>query len=61
MCVVQRDGLGVIEDASALSAGSEFEWGEQRRIQMVSVLRGFRGTGHTQTLMYIHINQSLLI
>nr|XP_055023700.1 E3 ubiquitin-protein ligase RNF220 [Misgurnus anguillicaudatus]XP_055023701.1 E3 ubiquitin-protein ligase RNF220 [Misgurnus anguillicaudatus]XP_055023702.1 E3 ubiquitin-protein ligase RNF220 [Misgurnus anguillicaudatus]XP_055023703.1 E3 ubiquitin-protein ligase RNF220 [Misgurnus anguillicaudatus]XP_055023704.1 E3 ubiquitin-protein ligase RNF220 [Misgurnus anguillicaudatus]XP_055023705.1 E3 ubiquitin-protein ligase RNF220 [Misgurnus anguillicaudatus]XP_055023706.1 E3 ubiquitin-protein ligas len=39
----QRDGLGVIEDASVLSAGSEFEWGEQRRIQMVSVLRGFRG------------------
>ncbi|XP_051525732.1 E3 ubiquitin-protein ligase RNF220-like isoform X3 [Myxocyprinus asiaticus] len=39
----QRDGMCVAEDGSVLSAGSEFEWAEQRRIQMVSVLRGFRG------------------
>ncbi|XP_056585658.1 E3 ubiquitin-protein ligase RNF220 [Triplophysa dalaica] len=39
----QRDGLSCIEDGSVLSAGSEFEWGEPRRIQMVSVLKGFRG------------------
>ncbi|KAI7798031.1 putative E3 ubiquitin-protein ligase RNF220 [Triplophysa rosa] len=31
------------QDGSVLSAGSEFEWGEPRRLQMVSVLRGFRG------------------
>ncbi|XP_051760462.1 E3 ubiquitin-protein ligase RNF220 isoform X2 [Ctenopharyngodon idella] len=39
----QRDGVCVVEDGSMLSAGREFEWAEQRRIQMVSVLRGFRG------------------
>ncbi|XP_059359866.1 E3 ubiquitin-protein ligase RNF220 isoform X2 [Carassius carassius] len=39
----QRDGVCVVEDGSVLSAGREFEWAEQRRIQMVSVLRGFRG------------------
>ncbi|XP_067270136.1 E3 ubiquitin-protein ligase RNF220 isoform X3 [Pseudorasbora parva] len=39
----QRDGICVVEDGSILSAGREFEWAEQRRIQMVSVLRGFRG------------------
>ncbi|XP_051964998.1 E3 ubiquitin-protein ligase RNF220 isoform X1 [Xyrauchen texanus] len=39
----QRDGMCVTEDGSVVSAGSEFEWAEQRRIQMVSVLRGFRG------------------
>ncbi|KAI2661791.1 E3 ubiquitin-protein ligase RNF220 [Labeo rohita] len=38
----QRD-VCVVEDGSVLSAGREFEWAEQRRIQMVSVLRGFRG------------------
>ncbi|XP_016422052.1 E3 ubiquitin-protein ligase RNF220-like [Sinocyclocheilus rhinocerous] len=37
----QRDSVCVVEDV--LSAGREFEWAEQRRIQMVSVLRGFRG------------------
>ncbi|XP_039532466.1 E3 ubiquitin-protein ligase RNF220 isoform X4 [Pimephales promelas] len=39
----QRDGVCVVENGSMLSAGREFEWAEQRRIQMVSVLRGFRG------------------
>ncbi|XP_043102259.1 E3 ubiquitin-protein ligase RNF220 isoform X2 [Puntigrus tetrazona] len=39
----QRDGVCVAEDGSVLSGGREFEWAEQRRIQMVSVLRGFRG------------------
>ncbi|XP_016357615.1 E3 ubiquitin-protein ligase RNF220-like [Sinocyclocheilus anshuiensis] len=39
----QRDSVCVVEDGSVLSAGREFEWAEQRRIQMVSVLRGFRG------------------
>ncbi|XP_026124548.1 E3 ubiquitin-protein ligase RNF220 isoform X2 [Carassius auratus] len=39
----QRDGVCAVEDGSVLSAGREFEWAEQRRIQMVSVLRGFRG------------------
>ncbi|XP_051950262.1 E3 ubiquitin-protein ligase RNF220-like [Xyrauchen texanus] len=39
----QRDGMCVAEDGSVLSAGSEFEWAEQKRLQMVSVLRGFRG------------------
>ncbi|XP_077079044.1 E3 ubiquitin-protein ligase RNF220 isoform X1 [Siphateles boraxobius] len=39
----QRDGVCVVENGSMLSTGREFEWAEQRRIQMVSVLRGFRG------------------
>uniref|UniRef100_A0A8C2F5D9 E3 ubiquitin-protein ligase RNF220 middle domain-containing protein n=1 Tax=Cyprinus carpio TaxID=7962 RepID=A0A8C2F5D9_CYPCA len=43
VCFLQRDGVCVVEDGSVLSAGREFEWAEQRRIQMVSVLRGFRG------------------
>lgn len=51
VCVLQRDGLS-IEDGSVLSAGSEFEWGEPRRIQMVSVLRGFRGTENTESVLY---------
>ncbi|XP_042617933.1 E3 ubiquitin-protein ligase RNF220-like isoform X2 [Cyprinus carpio] len=39
----QRDSVCVVDDGSVLSAGRDFEWAEQRRIQMVSVLRGFRG------------------
>jgi len=46
----QRDGVCVVENGSMLSAGREFEWAEQRRIQMVSVLRGFRGTNTAQKL-----------
>ncbi len=44
VCFLQRGGMCVVENGSVLSAGREFEWAEQRRIQMVSVLRGFRGT-----------------
>ncbi|XP_059379591.1 E3 ubiquitin-protein ligase RNF220-like isoform X2 [Carassius carassius] len=39
----QRDGVCVVDDGSVLSAGRDSEWAEQRRIQMVSVLRGFSG------------------
>lgn len=44
VCFLQRDSVCVVDDGSVLSAGRDFEWAEQRRIQMVSVLRGFRGT-----------------
>lgn len=50
VCFLQRDSVCVVDDGSVLSAGRDFEWAEQRRIQMVSVLRGFRGTKHKQTL-----------
>ncbi|XP_067251715.1 E3 ubiquitin-protein ligase RNF220 [Chanodichthys erythropterus] len=50
----QRDGVCVVEDGSMLSAGREFEWAEQRRIQMVSVLRGFRGTGLVSSTLKEH-------
>ncbi len=48
VCFLQRGGMCVVENGSVLSARREFEWAEQRRIQMVSVLRGFRGTKHTK-------------
>ncbi len=64
MCFLQRDGV-CVEDGSLLSAGREFEWAEQKRIQMVSVLRGFRGTKHKHfTVIKIHAkysNTSILI
>ncbi len=54
VCFLQRGGMCVVENGSVLSAGREFEWAEQRRIQMVSVLRGFRGTKHTQKTPIVH-------
>lgn len=54
VCFQQRDGVCVVENGSMLSAGREFEWAEQRRIQMVSVLRGFRGTKHTNAAQQLN-------
>ncbi|TRZ02791.1 hypothetical protein DNTS_028827 [Danionella cerebrum] len=50
MCDFQRDGMCVGEEGTMISPDREFEWAEQRRLQMVSVLRGFRGLVSSSTL-----------
>ncbi|KAG9270118.1 E3 ubiquitin-protein ligase RNF220 [Astyanax mexicanus] len=39
----QRDGVCAVENGSVVTGGDEYEWTEQRRMHMVSILRGFRG------------------
>uniref|UniRef100_A0A8B9JDK2 E3 ubiquitin-protein ligase RNF220 middle domain-containing protein n=1 Tax=Astyanax mexicanus TaxID=7994 RepID=A0A8B9JDK2_ASTMX len=43
VCVLQRDGVCAVENGSVVTGGDEYEWTEQRRMHMVSILRGFRG------------------
>ncbi|KAL7884547.1 hypothetical protein AOLI_G00073170 [Acnodon oligacanthus] len=39
----QRDSVCVVENGSVGGGGDEYEWSEQKRMHMVSILRGFRG------------------